>query len=212
MQTEELLYTIFDTKSVQQHIIRIFTQGRTVLWLLGAYLFMAMVVMNYGSNTINELAGKTITPFDLHFSYTSEQARTLLTELGEKGRTFYALFELSADVVYPVVYTLFMCSLIGFGWKKVILAQPPRPWVLLVPSTTFIFDVLENLGIVLFLTMYPTISDSIVAWVSLCTSLKWISAVVVAVVAIVGLLRRLLERRIVQSSAIIRTDNPHNNP
>jgi hypothetical protein len=182
----------FDTKPMQQHIIRFLTHGRTSVVLLGVYLFMALVVMNYGSNTMNALAGKTIQPLDLHFSYTSEQVHALFTELNEKGRAFYALFELAADTAYPVVYTLFMCSLIGFGWKKVILAQPPQYWLLLLPLTTFIFDLLENICIVVLLRNYPVMPDNIVVWGSLFTSLKWTSAGIVGLTALAGLLKRLI--------------------
>jgi hypothetical protein len=178
---------------MKQWLVRFSTQGKNLLFLLGAYIFMAAVVMNGGSNKINSLSGKELQPLDLHFSYTPEQVYTWLGDYGEEGRQFYALFEMTGDVIYPIIYTLLFCCLIGYTWKKFIEEKEKFATLVLVPLPTLLFDYLENVCIVVLLKTYPAPQDTWVMIGSLFTSLKWISLIITLIVFLIGVIKRFFK-------------------
>lgn len=149
-------------------------------------------VMGIGSSQIKTLSGKELRPIDLHFSYTYPEIKTLLGEYGEEGRKFYAKFEIIADTIYPIFYTLMCCALIGYTWRKYLLANPRLSLLLAIPLLILFFDYAENVCIILLLTNYPDISEGLVSLSSIFTMLKWSSFGLTMMTALVGLIKRYL--------------------
>jgi len=59
-------------------------------------------------------ANNHVTPLDLMFFYTPAKAFEMMDKYGEAGRAVYLKIELTADIIYPIIYTLFMvCSFPG---------------------------------------------------------------------------------------------------
>lgn len=166
-------------------------RGRNILLFLGLYIMMIALVMNWGAAKIATLAGKPLQPLDLHFSYTPAQAYTLLGEYGEEGRKFYALFEMTADVVYPIIYTLLFCALIGHAWKIVIQEKFRFALFIFIPFSTLLFDYAENLCIISLLKSYPTPMDWLASLSSIFTTLKWLSLGVCGLVLVAGMGTRI---------------------
>ncbi len=55
-----------------------------------------------------------VIPLDLMFFYTPAKAFEMMDKYGEAGRAVYLKIELTADIIYPIIYTLFMvCSFPG---------------------------------------------------------------------------------------------------
>jgi hypothetical protein len=166
-------------------------RGRNILLFFGLYVLMIALVMNWGATKITALAGKPLQPLDLYFSYTPAHAYALIGEYGEAARNFYALFEMTADVAYPLIYTLLLCTLIGHAWKIVIEEKFRYAVLIFVPFLTLFFDLCENICIVSLLKNYPTPVDWLVNLSSIFTSLKWITVVLCLVVLVVGMGTRI---------------------
>lgn len=113
-------------------------------------------------------------PLDLMFAYSPAEAFATIAAFSEHSRSAYRLFLLSADIVYPITYTLF------FGWSIALLQRTTRwaalRWPLVVPLAAFGFDMAENAGILTMLTLYPEQPWAIALITSICTTLKWIFA------------------------------------
>lgn len=113
-------------------------------------------------------------PLDLMFAYSPAQAFATLGAFSDAGRAAYRLFLLSADIVYPISYTLVL------AWSAALLSRTTRwsgkPWLLFAPLLLFVFDMAENAGIVSLLGVYPQQPAWLALITSVCTTLKWVMA------------------------------------
>lgn len=165
-------------------------RGRNIPLFLGLYFMMVVLVMNWGSEQIIQKAGKSLNPLDLHFSYTPTYAYQLLGEYGAEGRAFYAFFTMTADLVYPIIYTLLLCALVGHAWKIFIEDNFRLSRFIFVPFLVLLFDYAENICVFILLKNYPTQMDSLASLSSIFTSAKWICVGLCIVIILVGLVRR----------------------
>ncbi len=96
--------------------------------------------------------------------------------------------EMTFDVAYPIVYTLFM--------SVTLMLLYPNKWkVAWVPYGIFGVDMLENTGIVTMLYSYPT-KLTMVAWfTSGFSTIKWSLVMVVLVMILVGLGKKLFTKK-----------------
>ncbi len=127
---------------------------------------------------------KEVTPIDLQFAYTPELAYELIDSYSEETRTVYARGEMTLDVAYPIVYTLFM--------SVTLMLLYPNKWKMAwLPYGVFGVDMLENTGIIIMLKNYPEQLRS-VAWItSGFSTLKWSLVIIVVLFIFYGLLSKL---------------------
>jgi hypothetical protein len=131
-------------------------------------------------------------PLDLMFFFTPQQAFEMIEKYGEQGRALYLRIELTADIVYPIIYTLFFGLLISWLFQRGFTPTSPMQKWNLMPVGAWFFDMLENLGIVSMLSMYPA-QPVALAWLTMIVgSLKWAFAFVSIALILVGLVRALL--------------------
>ena len=132
------------------------------------------------------LAGsENIIPLDLQFAYTPERAYELMDSYSDEAREQYVMGEITKDVAYPVVYTLFM--------SLTLMLLYPTNWKLAwLPYVIFLADMLENTGIVTMLLNYPA-QLTMVAWAtSIFSTIKWSLVLIVVLIIIAGLGKKLL--------------------
>jgi len=137
-------------------------------------------------------------PLDLLFFYTPQQAYERIAAYGEAGRAAYRVTELTADVLYPTVYSLFLGLLISWLFQRGFDAQAGIQRWNVTPLGAWTFDLLENLGIVTMLTVYPA-APAWLAWLTAgCTMTKWLFAgasVLLALVGAAAAIRKFFEER-----------------
>lgn len=110
---------------------------------------------------------------DAEWFYSPSELKSRMALYGKEGREAYLFMLLSADLFFPILYSVFfvmilfpLLSLLPSFIKKKMLLFP------LVPG---FFDLLENTGLALSLWLYPR-HFSALAWLaSACTFLKWTS-------------------------------------
>lgn len=170
------------------------TTGWRVLFLFLADALMAGYVMPLAAGIMALAANNSVTPLDLMFFYTPEQAFEMIERYGEAGRAMYTRIELTADIVYPIVYTLFFGFLLSWLFQRGFRANSPMQKWNIMPVGSFLFDLLENAGIISMLSMYPSIPSSM-AWLTMIFgSLKWAFFAVTAVLLLVGLVTAAMNR------------------
>lgn len=182
---------MFNTISKKFHE---WTTGWRVIILLLAEALMMGYVMPLAGAIMALAANNSVMPLDLMFLYTPEKAFAMIEKYGEAGRSVYFRIELTADIIYPVIYTLFYGLLISWLFQR---AFPPdskmQKWNLM-PVGAWFFDLLENMGIVSMLAMYPSIPAGM-AWITMFFgSLKWAFAFVSIGLVLVGLVKAALNR------------------
>lgn len=133
-------------------------------------------------------------PIDLLFFYTPAKAYEMVAAYGEYGRSFYRSVELTADLIYPIVYTLFFGLLMSWLFQRGFSSQSTmRRWNAL-PVGGWFFDLMENLGIVGMLSVYPA-TPALLGWLTAgFTLLKWLFAAAALALIVISLFAAIRNR------------------
>lgn len=164
-------------------------------WVLAAFIadaIMAGYVMPVAAGIIALAANNSVLPLDLMFFYTPEQAYAMIDKYGEAGRSIYWKIELTADIIYPIAYTLFFGLFMSWLFQRGFKSDHPLQKWNVMPVGGWLFDMLENAGIISMLAMYPA-KPEFLAWLTMVFgSLKWAFAAVSIILILVGLVRAAL--------------------
>jgi hypothetical protein len=163
--------------------------GWRVIILFIADALMMGYVMPVAGAIMALAANNSVLPLDLMFFYTPESAFDMIEKYGEAGRAIYLKIELSADIIYPLIYTLFYALLISWLFQRGFKSDSQMQKWNVMPMGAWLFDLLENVGTVSMVSMYPS-QPSILAWITmLFGTLKWAFAFISIVLVLIGLVR-----------------------
>lgn len=152
------------------------TTGWRVIILLIAEALMMGYIMPLAAGIMAFAANASVMPLDLMFFYTPAEAFAMIEKYGPDGRDIYFKIELTADILYPIVYTLFYAFLLSWLFQRGFKPESRMQKYNVMPVGAFLFDLLENAGIVTMLSMYPA-QPAAMAWLTmLFGSLKWLFA------------------------------------
>jgi hypothetical protein len=134
----------------------------------------------------------SVLPLDLMFFYTPTEAFEMMEKYGEAGRAIYFKIELTADLIYPIIYTLFFGLLISWLFQRAFKSNSPMQKWNVMPVGAWLFDLLENIGIVSMLSIYPS-KPAILGWLTMIVGLiKWGFAFVSIALVLIGLVKAAL--------------------
>jgi hypothetical protein len=166
--------------------------GWRVVLLMVAEALMAGFVMPAAAGIMALAANNSVLPLDMMFFYTPDTAFAMIEKYGQAGRAIYMRIELTADIIYPIIYTLFFGLLISWLFQRGFKPESSMQQMNLMPLGAWFFDLLENLGAVSMVSMYPA-QPTILAWLTMLSGLvKWAFATISIVLVLVGLVRALL--------------------
>jgi len=151
-------------------------------------LILLVHIVIFSVYVMPKLAGEVeIDPIDLQFAYTPERAYDLIESYSDETREQYVIGEMTKDVAYPMIYTLFM--------SITLMLLYPKNWKLAwLPYVLFAADMLENIGIITLLLNYPS-QLLMIAWVtSAFSTIKWILVVIVISFIVFGLIKNVLNK------------------
>ncbi|HEX5838974.1 MAG TPA: hypothetical protein VFY26_14155 [Anaerolineales bacterium] len=182
---------MLDTLSQKFHA---WTTGWRVLILFIAAGLMSGYIMPVAAGILALAANNSVLPLDLMFFYTPETAFDMIEKYGPAGRDLYRKILLTVDVLYPVLYTLFLGLFMSWLFQRGFPRESQMQRMNTVPVGGFLFDLLENIGIVSMLSMYPSIPAAL-AWVTmLISTVKWLFALASLCLIFVGLARAAMNR------------------
>ena len=140
-----------------------------------------------------------IQPLDLMFFATPDKLFDMIDRYGDSGRVFYRNVELTADIVYPIVYLFAFGLLISWLFKRGFAANSSmRKWNVM-PVGAWVFDMLENLNIVTLLTMHPA-KPMMLGWTLFTfSSIKWLFAGASILLILLGLVMAIKNKFKVQA-------------
>jgi hypothetical protein len=131
--------------------------------------------------------GEHAVMIDTEMGYTAEDAYEIIGNYTDNMRQRYILGEITLDLVFPVIYTLLFSFLIFFLTKNATLA--------LFPFLQMIFDYLENIGIVIMLSVWPGKIMWLASLTSVFSAIKWTLVGVTSLVVFVGAVKFLIKRK-----------------
>jgi hypothetical protein len=168
------------------------------------YAYMAAVVLPAASARIAAVAAnpECAKPFDLYMTgFSAQEAADNLVCLGQDGISVYRAIELREDVIYPIIYTIFL-GLGIFIWAGYCTKQK---WLAVLlaffPVAAMLSDYVENASIISLLDQYgqAEIDGNTVKKASFFNQMKWFfaftSMALFAFFGIWALIKRLSQKR-----------------
>jgi hypothetical protein len=132
-----------------------------------------------------------VQPLDLMIFATPEKIFGMIERYGEFNRPFYRTVELTVDIVYPIVYLFFFGLLISWLFQRGFAPNSSMRKLNVMPLGAWFFDLLENVFIVILVSIYPS-QPVALAWVLiLLTTIKWLFAGASILLILIGLVMAL---------------------
>jgi hypothetical protein len=135
------------------------------------YTFMLMVTIPKTMEFSNGMKLLDMMPTGYDLNYVSE----LFSLLGENGRLTYLNNQIPVDMIYPLLFGLSYCLLLGYFLKKLNKFNSKYIYLCLLPIIASIADYLENIGIIAMLKNYPELTGVAVKTTSSFSLIKSIS-------------------------------------
>jgi hypothetical protein len=135
-------------------------------------LFMIFVLPNQSEKAEEYNAGG-MSP-DTSFYYTPGQLFEMAEAYGDAGRQAYVQARFSFDLIFPLVYGIFLVTTTSWLLEKVLRSGSHWRQLNLVPVIGVVFDFLENISTSLVMLGYPEQRAAAAQLAPIFTLLKWV--------------------------------------
>ncbi|RFC53399.1 hypothetical protein [Brumimicrobium aurantiacum] len=157
--------------------------------LLSIYLLFFIFVISEISQKLVNSMGEPMKGIDLTFGYNPALPLKMVSQYSESSRELYFIFTLTADILYPIIYALFLSSIFTLiakekeftFWKK-------------LPFIILIFDFLENFSIAVLLKSYPNQPIFFAHLCEIFKFMKWTLLLPFALIIVWYLTRSILNK------------------
>lgn len=126
---------------------------------------------------VDSYSSKKIGPFkspDTSLIYSAEDLYQMAENYGELGRDVYIKLRWTFDIIWPILYTLFLV-LWTIKLLEYISINKVSRYLFVIPIAGVAFDLLENIGATIVMFRYPLKSGIIANITPIMTFLKWIT-------------------------------------
>ena len=181
-----------------QSILRSLTPKRVPVLVPVAYLAGVIIFSSYifpwRTATLMRMSGVEDPVLDGRmFGYSTQEASDVLMGLGSPGRKFYAITELTLDLMFPVVYSMCLSLFILWGTQQVLATRSRGHALAFLPIAVLFLDYAENGLIIVMLIGFPeTLVIAPVA--SMVTTAKWGTGIITLLVCLGWILAGGLHR------------------
>jgi len=157
------------------------SQATTILFII------TIMALSYFQGN-NESDTRLESP-DLSFIYSTDDLYKMAENYGQDGRISYVQTRFTFDLIFPIVYGIFLVS--NIGW----MFYPTKYMGLVaIPIIGVVFDYLENISTSLVMWRYPESTPIFDVAATFFTPLKWIALTLGFMVLIIGIMRKLYMR------------------
>jgi hypothetical protein len=154
--------------------LRAVSTGWVALAALTVFVLFSTLVLPGQSTAAEEVAGDAGSP-DLSFLYSPDDLYRMAEAYGEEGRSAYVRARFTFDLVWPVVYTLFLVTAIGWVFGRAFAPESRWQRANLLPVVGAAFDYLENAATSVVMLRYPEPTAVLDLLAPVATGLKWLS-------------------------------------
>jgi hypothetical protein len=153
-------------------------------------LFTGLVLPAQASRTQAE-AGAVSSP-DMSFYYSSAELYGMAEAYGAEGRAAYIEARFTFDLIWPLVYTLFLSTAVSWITQKAFSRDSLWQRANLLPVLGASFDCLENISTSLVMARYPQPTLVLDSLATVFTMVKWVFVVGSFVLLVLALFAGLL--------------------
>jgi len=144
----------------------------TLSALLAFLLFSALILPAQSSRA--EAYSGTVGSPDTSFFYSADDLYDIAQAYGEQGRAAYVRSRFTFDVVWPLIYMLFLSTAISWVYTRALPADGWWQLANLVPILGALSDYLENVSTSIVMLRYPAQTAVVDALAPIFTLVKWI--------------------------------------
>ena len=134
--------------------------------------FMLIVLPQQAAKSESQ-TGASASP-DTSLIYSADDLYQMAETYGEQGRKAYVQVRFTFDLIWPLVYTLFLVTSISWLTSRFLNSSSPLMRLNLVPLLAAILDYLENVFASLVMWRYPALTPVVDVLTPIFTFTKWI--------------------------------------
>ncbi|PKO19133.1 MAG: hypothetical protein CVU39_00855 [Chloroflexi bacterium HGW-Chloroflexi-10] len=153
-------------------LVRFSTGWVTLAGLVIFVLFLILVLPAQSQKASRETGG-AVSP-DMSFVYTPADLYRMAESYGVEGRVAYIRARFTFDLIWPLVYTLFLGTALSWLVSRVFSLGSRWRWLNLTPLLGMLLDYLENISTSLVMFRYPQQTMVVDFLAPLWTMLKWL--------------------------------------
>jgi len=154
--------------------LRAVSSGWVTLAALLIFVLFSALVLPGQSTAADEVAGNAGSP-DMSFFYTPDDLYRMAEAYGETGRRGYVRARFTFDLIWPVVYTLFLVTAISCAFGRAFAPDSRWQRANLLPVLGAVFDYVENISTSVVMLRYPEPTALLDLLAPVATGLKWLS-------------------------------------
>ena len=166
-------------------LYRISTSRLTLAASILFLLFVGLVLANQ-ANPTNFNREKANMP-DLMLWYSSADLYNIAEEYGLEGREAYNTMHFTFDIIWPLIYTLFLSTTISWIYQRISTSSAWWMKLNLAPTFAMLLDFLENSATSWVMSRYPQPSPLAAALSPLFTFSKWVFVLLSAAILLSGI-------------------------
>jgi len=176
------------------------SSGWMVLSVLVIFTFFMMLVLPRQASRSEADSSLSGSP-DMSFYYTAEDLYQMADGYGDEGREAYIRARFTFDLIWPLIYTIFLCTGISWVYQRSFAMDSVWQRANIVPVFGALFDYLENISTSVVMVRYPDHTAVLDILAAIFTMLKWVfvigsfSLLLVGVVVGIGRLVRAREKQ-----------------
>jgi hypothetical protein len=158
-------------KRFSSWLYRVSTGWVALAALLIFLVFSALVLPRQASRAEQE-TGDAPSP-DMSFYYSAGDLYDMAEAYGESGRAAYVRARFTFDLVWPLVYALFLTTAVSWIYDRALPAGSAWRLVNLLPLVAALFDYLENIATSLVMLRFPEPTAVVDVLAPVFTMVKW---------------------------------------
>lgn len=170
-------------------------KSRKILMISSIVFGVFMVVVLPMISYINQrYIGVSFSP-DTSFFYTSHHFYQMIDLYGDQGRNLYIIIRWTFDLIYPLVYGLFLIMVL----YHVHMNKSKAMTLLWFPLLGVIFDYGENIVATILIGVFPKQLNALVYMMQVFSLLKWLFIGLSLVMIFYQLYRMIRQKQLNQS-------------
>lgn len=159
-------------RRLSEWIQRIST-GWVAFAALAVFILFTVLVLPGQASEAEGVAGGAGSP-DMSFYYSADQLYQMAEAYGEEGRAAYIRARFTFDLIWPIVYMLFLATAMSWVNRRALAAESLWQRTNLVPVFGAFWDYVENISTSLVMARYPRHTVVVDGLAGFVTSVKWI--------------------------------------
>ena len=159
-------------KAVSRWLYQVSSTWLALSALVGFLLFTALVLPAQSARA-KAYSGDAPSP-DTSFFYSPGELYRAARAYGDEGRAAYVRSRFTFDLIWPLVYTFFLTTVISWFYARAFPQGNRWRMANLAPLLATAFDYLENVSTSIVMLRYPARTAPVAALAPVLTASKWV--------------------------------------